>query len=204
MVSSVTDVCNFALAHLGEARITSVAEDSVSARACGLHYNATRREILRAHRWNFAKRRAVLSELTPVPAFGWAHRFGLPDDCLRVLEVNDTESGIRGHDSEWEIEGRELLTNADGVKLVYIADAQEVSEFDALFIEALAVKLAIDLSETIRGSTGKTEDLERKYQAIVAPLAQRTDGNESRRRKGLLPDNSLSIRARMGGGGWRR
>jgi len=199
MPASVTDICNLALGHLGEGRITSVDEDTVAARACALHYDAARDDLLRSHRWNFAVSRAVLAALVVDPLFGWSYQFALPANCLRVLEVNDSEAGDWITDA-FAIEGRNLLTNTSVVNLIYIRRVLDVSEFDALFVKALAAKLAVELSETIRGTTGKTAELMQAYERAIAPLARRVDANEGRRRKGMLPVNSLSLLARGGFG----
>lgn len=198
MARSDTDICNLALGHLGEARVSSLNEDTVAARACALHYEQQRDQVLRSHRWNFAQRRVTLSQLSTAPAFGWSYQYELPADCLRVLEVNGSEFGDVISD-EYVIEGRILLTDADAVNMVYTRSIEDVGQFDALFVEALAVKLAVALSETIRGTTGKTAELTQLYERVTAPLARRVDANEGRRRKGLLPISSQFVRARSEG-----
>lgn len=192
------ELCNVALAHLGEARIAAINDDTVTARACALHYGPTRTEVLRSHRWNFAIARAQLTAAT-APAFGWARAFNLPTDCLRALEVNDNEVGDVISEA-WAIEGRQVLTNAEAVRLVYVKDIGDTALTDPLFAAAFGLKLAAVLSETIRGSTGKTAELLQLYDARTAPLARRIDANEGRRRKGLLSLNSFLVRAR---GEWR-
>lgn len=127
--------------------------------------------------------------------FGWDYLYALPGNCLRVLEVNDSEVGDVISD-EFIIEGRDILTNADEVRLVYTKQISDNLFYDPLFAEALALKLAITLTEKIRGTTGKTADLLQQYERITAPLARRVDANEGRRRKGLISTNSLAIRAR--------
>jgi hypothetical protein len=201
MANSEADICNLALAHLGEAPIVSLQDDSVAGRACFLHYAATRDAVLRSHRWNFAQARVVLSRLSAAPSFGWAYQFPLPADCLRVLEFNGSEAGDVVSD-EYIIEGRNILTDDDAAEIVYIRKVTEVGLMDALFIQALAVALAISLSETIRGTTGKTAELTQAYERMTASLARRVDANEGRRRKGLLPMNSLFVRARGAESDW--
>lgn len=201
MASSATEICNLALGHLGERRINSLDEDEVSARACALHYASTRDELLRSHRWNFAQTRVALSRLEEDPAFGWSYQFQLPADCLRVLEVNDSEIGDVISD-EFIIEGRNILTDADEVNLVYTKRIEDVSMFDVLFVKALAAALAVMLSETIRGASGKTAELVQLYERVIGPLARRTDANEGNRGPlGLfaLALNSRTIQARFGG-----
>ncbi|SKB08733.1 hypothetical protein SAMN02745166_05013 [Prosthecobacter debontii] len=193
------ELCNVALGHLGQARITALAEPNASARACELHYLPVLKEVLRSHRWNFAVVRVEVEADEDAPVFGWSKQYSLPEDCLRVLEVNDSEAGD-WISEEWVIEGRKLLTNAAELRLIYLRDLEDAALTDPLFAQAFALKLAVALSETIRGSTGKTADLLTAYQNVTAPLARRVDANEGRRRKGMLPLNSLALRARWGGG----
>lgn len=198
MAQSETDICNLALGKLGEQRIASLNENTPAARACNLVYADTRDALLRSHRWNFAEKRQTLTELADEPAFGWAHQFELPADCLRVLELNDTEFGDNLTD-EYKIEGRAILTDTDSVDIVFTYRNTDVSTYDALFVKALAYELAIELSEVIRGTTSKTAELVQAYERRIGPLARRIDANEGRRRKGLIALNSPAIRAR---GGW--
>lgn len=137
----------------------------------------------------------VTAQYRLAPAFGWEYRFTLPTDCLRVLEVNDSEQG--DNRSPWIIEGDYLLTNQDTCNLVYIAKITDVAKFDPLFVDAFALSLAVRLTESIRGATAKTEQLTAQYERITAPLARRVDSNEARRRKPLKPMNSLAIQARF-------
>lgn len=141
----------------------------------------------------------IAGDYVLVPDFGWSYQYALPADSLRVLEVNDSEIGDIISD-EFLIEGGNLLTDSDEVRLVYLRKVTDVTEFDPLFVEALSIKLAIALSEIIRGTTGKTAELASMYEQKTAPLARRVDANEGRRRKGILPMNSLAIRARFQGG----
>ena len=87
---SATDICNRALSRVGEARITSLTDDSKQARACNGAYTHIRDEVFRAHPWNSVITRAKLAKLADAPAFGYDAHYQLPADCLRVVEVYDT------------------------------------------------------------------------------------------------------------------
>jgi hypothetical protein len=195
MAISAVEICNLALGHLGEGRIVQLEEDSAAARACQLHYGLTRDAVLRAHRWNFAQARSTLPRLEEAPAFGWAHAYQLPADCLRVRAFNDGEAG-EVISAEFVIEGRTLLTDAEEARIVYTQRVTDEAKFDALFVEALGLALAVKLSETIRGTTAKTQEFEARYRSFVAPLARSVDANEGRRRKGLIAQNSPLVRSR--------
>lgn len=194
-----TDICNIALARLGNTQIADLSDESEVARACLVLYHHTRREVLRSHRWNFAQKRVALSELDAEPLFGWGHQFELPSDYLRVLEVGESEHGDTIAE-RFIIEGRALLTDQDEVNLVYVYDCENPALFDPLFIEALSLKLAVKLCDTLRGSSSTAERLMLEYERVTGPLARRVDANEGRRRKGLLTRSSGFVRARIFGG----
>ena len=197
MPSNVTevDICNLALSHLGEASITALNDGTERANACALHYPNTRDEVLRSHRWNFAIFRATVTASVTAPAFGWDKQYAIPADCLRILEVNDSEFGDEISD-QYVVENGYILTNATTMNLVYVGRFEDTDAYDPIFVKALALKLAVSLSETIRGTTEKTGELLAAYERVTAPLARRVDANEGRRRKGMLPLNSTWIHAR--------
>jgi hypothetical protein len=64
-MSSVTqtNICNLALRLLGVARITSISADKEQARILNDIYDMIQDEILSAHPWNFAIKRATLTAL---------------------------------------------------------------------------------------------------------------------------------------------
>jgi len=173
-------------------------EASTAGNACRLHYESVRDSLLRAHPWNFARYRATLVEVLPVPTFGWAHRYQMPSDSLRILEVNGSDISLLAN--YWELEGDNLLSDAETMEIVYIRPVADPGEWDSLFREAMVLKLAMRLAETMRGGSGLDEKLAAEYDRMVAPLARRIDANESRPRESLLPWNSRFVNAR--GSAW--
>jgi hypothetical protein len=133
-MASAVDVCNSALVQIGASRITSLTDNTDAARTCNQLYEAARDKLLRMHPWNFAIKRLVLAEETTTPEFDFDHKFGLPADCLRVLN-NDDEN------YPWAIEGRSLLTDASTVTIKYIARITDVNQWDPLFREVLELLL---------------------------------------------------------------
>lgn len=198
-------VCNAALARLGEARIFDLNDDSAAGRACALNFPMACDEVLRSHWWNFATVRTALVELTEAPAFGYAHAYQLPADCLRVLEVNGV-SGTGDPGAQWEIEGGKLLHNESKVEVRYIRRVTDLNLFDSMALEALIMLLASKLAPAIQGgSTGKAAEFLEEYHRVVAPMARRVDGNESRRSNENLMEamlaGSRALRARTSGQG---
>jgi len=64
-----TDICNMALARLGEASIADIAGTTPVPVLCTLYYAQTVRSLLREHRWNFAVKRTLLEPTWVTPTF---------------------------------------------------------------------------------------------------------------------------------------
>ena len=129
----VSDTVNLALALIGAGSIASFDDQLI--RIVEKLYVPTLKETLAAHTWNFATSRAVLVEATPVPEFGFDHKFTLPTDCLTIVELYDS-------DSEWKIEGGFLLTDDETASVIYIANITDTTKFSATFNTALMYHLA--------------------------------------------------------------
>lgn len=199
-MTSPTAICNRALGRLGESSIMDMDEVTTAGRACRLHFAPTRDALLRSHAWNWATKRVTLTQAVPAPLFNWAYRYGLPADSLRLLEVNGSDVSLLRN--WWKIEGDGLLSNEATMEVVYIYRCEDTNLWDPLFCDAMAVKLAIHLSETMRGGSSADEKLMAEYDRITAPLARRVDANENRPRESLLPWNSRFVGARGNYGGY--
>lgn len=139
------DICKLAMDHLGEdtSGIVSIeAPTSTNEELLQRHYDQERRAALRQYVWNFAKKRALLSRIG-TPAFDFADQYQLPNDCLRVVSIGETElSPIQNYD----IQGRTILVDNSGatsLKLRYIYDSENVPEWDPLFIQYFSLTLAL-------------------------------------------------------------
>lgn len=185
------EICNAALSRLAEVRIVALTDDKPAARTLVVNLPIARHEVLRAHRWNFASKRATLSQDEDTPAFGYDYQYTLPTDCLRVLEVNEV-SGSGDPLDDWEIEGRKILIDDAEVNIIYVADVEDYAQWDALAQSALICLLASKIAPAIHGgSTSKAKDLLEEYSQLIAPIARRIDANESRRRNENFMDQML-------------
>lgn len=172
-MASEVGICNLALQKLGASRITSLSEDSPNARHCNAAYEAIRDRELRAYPWSFALARKVLAPDSTDPAFGPEYQFSLPTDFLRLHPDHDYQA-----ETDWQIEGRKLLTSdGDTLYLRYIKRVEDPNEFDPLFIDALAGRLALQLCESITQSNTKKNLLELEYRDTIAS-ARRTSAIE--------------------------
>jgi hypothetical protein len=179
-MSTETNICNMALAHLGDQRIGALSDNTEAARACNAMYEMSRDALLRKHPWNFAIARATLAAEVTGPNWGPTKSFVLPTDpfCLRVLEVD-------GHkDHEWSVEGRKIVGDMDSAKIRYISKTTDPAEFDAVFVVALASYIATKIAVRLTGSN----QIKRDVLAIHAgdmKEARSTDGQE-----GAVPETT--------------
>lgn len=159
-ISNVT-ICNLALQKLGQSRIVSLDEDNSNARHCNVCFEPLRDRELRAAAWNFALKRATLAASATEPEFFFGYAYPLPADCLRVNMP--TRHGL-----DWKIEQHEgvpaILTNDSGaLEIRYTAKVTDPAQFDPLFVEMLACKIAWHLCEVITQSNTKKQALNAEY-----------------------------------------
>jgi len=192
---TITEICNKALSHLGESRITDFHEASVVGEKCRTHFDAERDSLLRMHRWNFAEDRAILARLQSAPVFGYLYQFQLPVDCLRVVVVNGVEAR-KGY-NPWRIEGQRLLSDAKQAEIVYTRRETDTTLFDPLFVEAMTYKLAAALAKELTNSTSEKGAMLQLFREAMNEAGW-VDASESRPR--VIPpetDNRL-LMVRMG------
>lgn len=184
---SVTGICNRALQLVGSAQqIMNLTDNSREARSVNRAYDACRRQELRTHPWNFAIKRAQLSNDSTAPAFDEEYAFTLPADCLRVLIPKSVAR-------DWKVEGRKIVAStALPLDLRYIADITDPTVFDAAFCEVLAARIALAIVEDMTQSTAKQQQLGTVYKNFLAE-ARRADALES---VPEVPDDSSWITSR--------
>lgn len=169
MAVSVTKLCNRALQRLGSARITDIEEDSKNGRACNACYESLRRKELAAHNWRFAITRVILAPLAAAPVFDFDYQFPLPADYVKMMKpVLDT--GIPDPLCDWEVEKGVILTNNNGdtLNFRYIADVTDVTTFNPIFFEALAMQMAFAMCEELTNSTSKQQGVLADYKDQIA------------------------------------
>jgi hypothetical protein len=135
-MTSKVELCSNALLLLGHSPISSMGEGDRGVLMQSL-YDQVRRATIRAHVWNFAKWAVDLAPDSTPPAGEWSSRFLFPGDLLRFLWI-----GERGETYEYDIQGRSVLFDDDGLYLTYLRDVEDPNEFDALFADALCANLA--------------------------------------------------------------
>ena len=147
-------IANLALSNLGEAPIQNLSDDNARARICNARIDDVIRGTLRMHDWNTAMKRAALTGIGE-PLFGFNKTFQLPSDFIKIIEVWPV--------SKFRIQGDTLLSNEDTLNILYIAEPVDVNTLDVLLGEAISLKLAVEVSETLTGKDGLKERMMQKW-----------------------------------------
>lgn len=180
-MAAAIDIVNSALTTVGASNITSLTEDTKTARVAVQRYAFVRDAIFRDHHWNCLITRVTLSPDSAAPAFEFTKQFTQPTDpyCLRIVGLDNPSILFR-------VEGRKLLCNESTINLTYIARILDVNTYDMLLFETLVSGLAADLAYTLVASSALkdrlTADFEKKMRA-----ARHVDATEDNR------INSVSI-----------
>ena len=129
-------------------------------------YEGERAALLRSHRWNCAVTTVNLASLVETPIIDWKYKFTLPTDpyCLRVLDVRTVTGDIK---LDFEIQGREILTEETTVDITYIKRLEDATQFDALLYQALVFRMAWKLAYPIARSTTVMQQMAQLYDAVV-------------------------------------
>lgn len=210
-MSSEVDICNLALAHLGdEAQVLAIKppDGSVQSKHCGRFYPIARDQLLESHPWSFATKRASLAANAD-SVEPWAFAYALPSKCLRALAVLlpsqcDDEDG-EDFIIEIDADGAKVLyTNAEQATLRYIEQIDDTTKYTPGFVGALSRLLASYLAGPIlKGVTGMKVSQEHLRLFLLEAVTARAADSNAAKRSGY--DNFIpsAVKARGGDAGWR-
>lgn len=140
-MASQIEISNFALIALGADPISSLSEQTQEAISINIAWDISRKTLLRAHPWNFAIKRAELAQSASNPLYGYAYRYAIPSDFLRILQVYA--------DTDYKLESGFILTNSPRAQLKYIADVKDTSQWSADFTDLMVEKLKAELAYVV-------------------------------------------------------
>lgn len=206
MALTKTSICNFAVARVGSAPIDDVDLDAAagvkSAIACLNAFDQVVKEVARAGRWNCLKMRCTLDQIQDTPEYGsapefqWAHSYWLPENCVRLLQVNGVECLNDGQSDFYEIEGRKLMTDATFAQVQYIACTDCYDDWDPMFTDCVVVLLASKIAFVIRQEGGLADALRNEYERVTLPRGRSRNGNEIHPRTRNIGQTSKFLQSR--------
>lgn len=167
-MSSKTEIANRGLSKLGEPRVSNIdTTDTKPARVMKYMWDMLLDAELAAFPWNFAVTRKQLAKDATAPAWGYSNRYRLPSDFLSLLEVR--------YNPDYKIEtdattgGKFILTDQGAPLYIrYIKRVTDTAEFDPLFNDAFASRLAYEGCEEITQSNTKKQLLAADYKEAIS------------------------------------
>lgn len=164
-MSAKVDIFNLAITLLGGNTIVSTTQNNRAAIAMTAVYDMIRLAELRKHPWNFATKQAQLNANANTPIFDRAYSYPLPSDFVKMMPPFP-ESNY--NDMDWIIQDKQIYTSYQPpLNIRYVADIQDTTMFDPLFVTALAARLATSCADAITQSTGKLNNVNIAYQEAV-------------------------------------
>lgn len=181
-------ICNLALGRIGVDKvIASLSENSKEARSCARVFDHVRDLVLAEAAWPFAVRTGALAAVAEAGKLGgWGYQFARPVDALRMLDVVpssevETAAGYYlGTDQPWvpfrsplyafrqglsaDGNGTVVLSNVPSPYAVYVARITNPETFPTLFVEALADRLAMEISTPMSADPRWTELAAQRYE----------------------------------------
>ena len=195
-MASEIDICNLALAHLGDtATIASISppEGSAQAEPCARFYPVARDTLLESHNWKFATRRATLA-LLDADAFNWTYAYAEPAGALRVVSILPGTAMSTDEGEQFETMGDDegnalVLTDLEDATALYTVRVTDTTKFSPLFVDALSRLLAAYLAgPVIKGDLGKAEaKAQMQHFRLALNLAITSDANQRK----VTPEHSV-------------
>lgn len=193
-----TEVCNMALALIGEGHvIEDINEHSVTAEACKRFFKICLDSCNGSYIWSFARRDEIIDDsylLSDVVALPYQYAYKLPEDVFKIIRlggIHDTPNAetlgyrdtvqfnFRNYDGQ-----KILATNLDApFALQYQCYIDDVGICDPLFIEALSYLLAHKLCGCIMRDTNAANlgtYMYNMYKAVLGKAAA-TDAQQGSR-----------------------
>lgn len=190
---TATDIANRALQLLGSKSIGSLSDNSRGAVVMNRAYRPVLLSVLRENYWSFSIQRATLAAAAQKPLWGKANYFPLPGDFLMLAPPDQNPNYVFGalpvppvatdpqlQYRDWQIEkmgpglGLAITTNdAAPLQLRYISNDVSEADFDSVFAEAFAARLALETCEEMTNSTSKMEEIATLYEEIMGKAKQR-------------------------------
>ena len=166
MAWSQTEICNVAIARLGETKqISSIDDAGRAPTMCKLHYAEVLQMALARGDWNFARKRDTLVEEVGTPPEEWAYQYQRPADCLAERRIVDGRQvvqvgSILPFTQEWNATSakRLIYTDVKDAELIYTYDVTNEALFDPFFADYFAWWLALEIALPVTGQRAKRND----------------------------------------------
>lgn len=137
--------------------------DAIAARIADL-LDAARKEVMSAHRWNFARVSLPLRAAPGPDGTALAHR---PGDCVRIEAVKTP----RGDLADWSVRGDLIAAHGPIASVTYIRDEPDISLWPPDVRRCLVYRLAADAASSVPSRGKDPSALFALYERTLASAA---------------------------------
>jgi hypothetical protein len=191
-MSSKTEICNFALSHIGVGKdISNIdTESSEEARTCRRFYDLARDATLRDFPWPFATKVVSLSLLETFTGSNneeYTYSYRYPSDCLDVRKIkstirNDTRQSRVPLKILKDAAARIIYTDSEDAQLVYTERVKDPSFYPPDFQLALSFRLATYIAPRLaKGDPFKLKNDAMNMYDMEISRARAASANEEQR-----------------------
>lgn len=162
MSISRTELVNKALTLVGAAPVVNIDDDTNNARIVSRVYELALKSILSEAPWNFATKRALLSQVSVTLAWydtGEIYVYQRPNLVVRIFGTNSPSA-------TWREEGDYIISDTSGLGVRYVEYNNTPSKYPAFFIEAFIDKLCADVAYMILNSSTVAKAFVEKYEQV--------------------------------------
>jgi hypothetical protein len=167
MAISKTDILNKALTLIGAGPVVSIDDDSNNARILSRVYNISLQSILSECMWNFATKRALLSQVTDTLAWydtGNTYVYQKPIDMIRIFGTNSSSA-------TWREEGDNIISDTSGLGVRYVYLVDTPNRYPSYFIDAFVDKLSSEIAYAVVNSASLAVQYKELYESVSLPKA---------------------------------
>lgn len=157
-------IVNLGLSKIGASKVSDLAPPRTSLeRHNAENYQQWKRSELAKRRWVFAlEENYALPLAETLEGVDKPYKYALPAKCLRP---------VRERGTEWRQRKRFIISAQANLKITYIENVEE-ADFDALFVEVLAARVALENVEYSTQSNSKYANAQAYYKEAVAVAGQ--------------------------------
>lgn len=189
MSTSPTSICNIALGWLGQSTITSLEDANQTAQLCKQNYAPLRDAVIEARYWRFASLRTT-SQSNDVPGskedlgfpqWGGGFVHTIPNEYAQVFRCYTDVTGVKESwiQANWERIDNYIISYEPFIFMEGVRIVEDTNKFSALFVQALAARLAADLAIPITQNRSLQADMWSLYNDKLSEATVR-DGQQGR------------------------
>lgn len=175
-------IINAAFQKVGAQPISTVDDDTPEANLVRDQYDQWLDDLLIEEDWDFARKTIALQALDTTQGTGLVVEFGdglsyaysYPDDYVRWTDKYPEEAVI-------SCEGERILSDTESLKIKYTFRQQDITKYPPDFIQALILKIGMEICENITKNLNKKLELLQEYESKLSAAALKNKGTSTQK-----------------------